>query len=88
MSDTTETPRPNLIRQYRVMTRTPHDDDWTMLSPFVHGPLYNIPEVRAAIEFCKENVSADMIGLRCGERFYTVQVAFAEEIKEDHFAFD
>lgn len=76
-----------LIRQYKVLTRTPRDGEWVLLSPVIHGELYNIPEVRSAIDFAKLNINADSIGLRCGERFYWVQVSFAEEVKEGHFAF-
>lgn len=75
-----------MIRQYRIMTKTPGNDPVT-LEPIVHAALYNVPEVRAAIEFARTNLAAELVGMRINARFYSVVVTYAEELQENHFEF-
>ena len=73
-----------MIRQYRIVTKTPQTKE-QMLEPGVHAALYNIPEVRRAVEFVSENEFAEMVGVRISSRFYGIIVVFADTILDSHF---
>lgn len=75
-----------MIRQYKIITKTP-DSDPVTLEPTVHASLYNIPEVRAAIEFARTNKKAELIGMRIDARFYSVVVTYADSLQPNHFEF-
>lgn len=75
-----------MIRQYRLITKTP-DTEPQQLEPITHAALYNIPEVRESIEFCKTHTSIEMVGIRLGARFYSVVVVYADSLLEGHFSF-
>lgn len=72
------------MRQYRIITKTP-DSEEQLLQPGVHATLYNIPEIRNAVEFIEANQATEMIGIRLGARFYGIVVIVADELKEGHF---
>lgn len=74
----------NLIRQYRIVTKTP-DTDETMLQPGVHATLYNIPEIRDSVEFLEKQPHVEMIGVRIGPRFYGIVVIHDKEVRPHHF---
>jgi hypothetical protein len=72
------------IRQYRIITKTPTTDQ-VMLEPITHSALYNIPEVRTAVEFVEANKNVEMIGIRIDARFYSIVVVYDDELKDGHF---
>lgn len=76
-----------MIRQYRLLTKTHLDDEAIQLRPTIHADLYNIPEVRSAVDYVKENPEVEMVGIRIDTRFYSVVVVYNEEVLEDHFEF-
>lgn len=76
-----------MIRQYQIITKTPATDP-VALEPMVHAALYNVPEVRAAIEFARTNPNAEMVAMRIDARFYSVVVSYADELKPLHFTFE
>ena len=76
-----------LIRQYRIVTKTPTDDnqEGTMLQPGVHAALYNIPEIREAVAWLETQQHVEMIGIRIGPRFYGIVVIRDKEVRAHHF---
>lgn len=72
------------MRQYRVLTKTP-ETNWVQLEPNVHGGLYNIPEIRSAIEYLKSAISVEMIGIRINSRVYTIIVTHEDELQPNQF---
>lgn len=73
-----------MIRQYCILTRTP-DTQPAILEPGLHASLYNIPEIRSAIDYVKENEHVEMVGIRIATRIYTVAVVYDEKLKPSHF---
>jgi hypothetical protein len=76
-----------MIRQYRIITKTP-TTEFQQLEPMVHAALYNIPEVRTAIEFCQLHDNVEMVGLRLNTRLYSIVVIYADKLLENHFSFN
>jgi len=72
------------MRQYRIVTKTP-DSKEQLLRPTVHASLYNIPEIRSAVEYLDQSPHVEMIGIRMGVRFYGIVMVEAEDLKDDHF---
>jgi hypothetical protein len=79
--------REDLIRQYRII-RKPLGEEPVQLIPVLGAMQYNVPELRAAIEFCRTNEKAEMVGLRIGTTFYSVVVLYGEGIIDCCFAFE
>ncbi len=75
-----------MLRQYRIVSKTPTTEP-VILEPMTHAALYNIPEVRAAIEFARINTTAELVGMRIDTRFYSIVVVYDDELKPNHFEF-
>lgn len=75
-----------MLRQYRIVSKTPTTDP-VILEPTTHAALYNIPEVRAAIEFARTNTMAELVGMRINARFYSIVVVYADKLQPNHFEF-
>lgn len=43
------------MKQYRVFYRREGAQDWGALEPIVHAQIYDVPEVNAAVQLCREN---------------------------------
>ncbi len=74
------------MRQYRIITKTTNTDE-ARLEPMIHAGLYNIPEIRTAVDFAHDNPSIGMIGILIGTRLYSVVVVDADYLLPDHFEF-
>jgi hypothetical protein len=72
------------IRQYRIITKTPGTPE-VMLEVGANAVLYNIPEIRAAVDFIKANPNTEMVGIRIDTRFYGIVVTYNDTILENHF---
>ena len=72
------------MRQIRIITKTP-DTDPKQLQPIVHGALYNIPEIRDAREYIRDNPAVEMVCIRLESRYYSIVVSHEEELQEGHF---
>ena len=53
--------------------------------PGTHAGLYNIPEVRTAVNFIKDNPNVEVIGVRIDTRIFSVIVVYADELLPSHF---
>ncbi len=76
----------DLIRQYRIIKKS-LGGGTIQLTPVVYVRQYHVPELQAAIEFCRTNEKAEMVGLRIGTTFYSVVVVYGEGIVDGCFAF-
>lgn len=76
------------MRQYMILTKTANDEQPVALKPIINASLYNVPEVRAAIEFVRDNPTAQLVGVNVGTRIYSVVVTHADELKDNHFTLE
>jgi hypothetical protein len=64
------------MRKYVIYTRVVQEDNTmsppTLLEPFVHKMLYDIPAVKLARSFLEDNECVQMVGVVIGERHYSV----------------
>ncbi|MHA2135964.1 MAG: hypothetical protein ACW99J_19060 [Candidatus Thorarchaeota archaeon] len=72
------------MRQYRIVTSTPETEP-TTLEPGTHAALYNIPEIRTAIAFVRENQRMEFVGIRIDARRYSIVVTYADALLDNHF---
>lgn len=72
------------VRQYRIIFRTPQTPQ-RQLKPIEDATLYNVPEVRTAIDFVQTNDAIRMVGVVAGDQFYSVVVIYENELLDGHF---
>jgi hypothetical protein len=72
------------MRQYKIVTSTPETEP-AVLEPGAHAALYNIPEIRTAVAFVRENQRMEFVGIRIDARRYSVVVTHDDELLDNHF---
>lgn len=73
------------MRKFVIHTRVAQEDgtvtEPVLLEPFVHGTLYNIPEIRAARQILADNEHFEMIAIRLDNRCYMLTVVTKDQME-------